>query len=284
MGGTLKSITWGGIKKFPRKLIPMKSRGLLSVLAFSEKRENILFLLLKEPKTLSEIKSHLNVTSPEILPRIKEMETKNLICKDDKHYVLTPIGKVVAKFFQPLINTLHVIEENEEFWEKHMVEAVPQEFLERICELGSCRLVENRLENMYEPHTEFFENVSKSELVMGIAPIFNPAYPSFFLQLAQRKVHIALILTKNVFEKVKKEYEDTLQRFLDYNNTSLYILNGDIKLAFVVTNEFLSLSLFFRNGTFDAHRDLISFDKSALKWGDELFKYYKERSEEIKSL
>lgn len=262
----------------------MKSRGLLSVLAFSEKREEILFLLLKEPKTLPEIKSYLNVSSPEILPRIKEMETRNLIYKDCKHYVLTPIGKVVVRFFQPLINTLHVIEENEEFWKKHMVEAIPQHFLERIGELGSCRLVENRLENMYEPHTEFFENISKSEFVMGVAPIFNPAYPSFFLRLSQRKVRIALILTKNVFEKVKKEHGDNLQRFLDCNNASLYVLDEDIKLAFVVTNSFLSISLFFKNGTFDAHRDLISFDKSALKWGEELFKYYEKRSEDIKSL
>lgn len=262
----------------------MRSRGLLSVLAFSEKRENILFLLLEEPRTLAEIKSYFNVSSPEIIPRIKEMETKNLICKDNKHYVLTPIGKVVARFFQPLVNTLHVIEENEEFWKKHMVEAIPQHFLERIGELGTCRLVENRLENMYEPHTEFFENIAKSEFVMGVAPIFNPAYPSFFLQLAQRKVHIALILNKNVFEKVKKEYEDTLQGFLDCNNASLHIIYGDIKLAFVVTNNFFSLSLFFKNSTFDAQRDLICFDKSALKWGEELFNYYKERSEQIKSL
>jgi predicted transcriptional regulator len=71
---------------------------------------------------------------------------------------------------------------------------------------------------------------------------------------------------------------------LDYNNTSLYILDGDIKFAFVVTNKFLSLSLFFKNGIFDAQRDLISLDKSALKWGEALFNYYKERSEEIKSL
>jgi predicted transcriptional regulator len=262
----------------------MKSRGLLSVLAFSEKREYILFLLLEEPRTLDEIKSYFNVSSPEIIPRIKEMETKNLIYKYNKHYILTPIGKVVARFFQPLINTLHVIEENEEFWKEHMVEAIPEYFLERIGELGNCKLIENRLENMYEPHTEFFENIAKSEFVMGVAPIFNPAYPLFFSQLALQKVHIALILTKNVFEKVKKDHGDNLQRFLDCNNASLYVLDEDIRLAFVVTNNFLSLSLFFKNGTFDAHRDLISFDKSALKWGEELFKFYEERSEEIKSL
>lgn len=262
----------------------MKSRGLLSVLTFSEKREDILFMLLNEPKTLAEIKSNLNVSSPEILPRIKEMETKNLICKRDNYYVLTPIGKVVVKFFQPLVNTLHVIEENEEFWKEHMVEAIPEYFLERIGELGNCRVIENRLENMYEPHTEFFENISKSRLVKGVAPIFNPAYPSFFLQLAQQKVRIVLILTRNVFEKVKKEHGDILQRFFECNNISLRVLDNDIKLAFVITDTFLSLSLFFKNGTFDTHKDLVSFDKSALIWGGELFKYYEESSEEIKSL
>ena len=103
---------------------------------------------------------------------------------------------------------------------------------------------------------------------MDSLQIFNPAYPSFFLHLAQRKVHIFLILTRNVFEKVKKEHGDILKLFLECNNTSMRVLDDDIKLAFVITDTFLSLSLFFKNGTFDTHKDLVSFDKSALKWGE----------------
>jgi len=260
----------------------MKSNGLLSILTFSEKRRDTLFLLLNEPKTLAEIKSYLNISSPEILPRIKELETENLIYKENKKYTLTPIGKVVANLFQSFINTLKVIEKNEDFLKEHMIDDIPLHLLERIGELGNCRLIEKRAENIYDSQIELFENVSKSKYLIGVAAVFNPAYPDFILQLARKKVSMSLILSQNIFEKVKG-YKDQLQRFFEYNN-SLYVLNDDVKIAFVVTENFFSLSLFLKNDIFDFQRELISFDKSALKWGEELFNFYKGRSIEIRGL
>lgn len=262
----------------------MKSRGLLSVLTFSEKREDILFLLFNKPKTLEEIKSHFNVSSPEILPRIKEMETKNLICKENKYYVLTPIGKVVVKLFQPLVNTLNVVEEHEQFWLEHEVGAIPMQLLMKIGELGNTQIIESSIEEFYEPHKEFLENILNSRKVMGISPIVHPIYPNFFLQLAEKGIDVSLILTRNAFIKIEKEYSDLLMRGLSFKNGSLYVSDGDIKLACVVTDVFLSISLFYKNGVFDSRSDLISFDKSALLWGEKLFNYFKERSQKIENL
>ncbi|TAH71569.1 MAG: ArsR family transcriptional regulator, partial [Methanosarcina mazei] len=74
----------------------MKSTGLLSILTFSEKRKDILFLLQENPKTLSEIKDYFDVRSPEILPRLKEMENSNMIVRQEGVYKLTSLGKVAA--------------------------------------------------------------------------------------------------------------------------------------------------------------------------------------------
>ncbi|WP_231582984.1 transcriptional regulator FilR1 domain-containing protein [Methanosarcina sp. MTP4] len=52
----------------------------------------------------------------------------------------------------------------------------------------------------------------------------------------------------------------------------------------MVTDRFTSLSLFYKNGTFDPRNDLVGFDALAIKWGDDLFKHYKENSVEIKNL
>ncbi|MDD5617348.1 MAG: DUF1724 domain-containing protein, partial [Candidatus Methanoperedens sp.] len=62
---------------------------------------------------------------------------------------------------------------------------------------------------------------------------------------------------------------------------SLYISDVDIRLACVVTDVFFSISLFYKNGVFDSRKDLVSFDGSALAWGEELFNYYRERSQKI---
>ena len=90
----------------------MKSSGLLSILTFSEKRKDILFLLEESPKTLSEIKDYFDVKSPEIIPRLKEMEAANIIIRQDGLYRLTSLGKVSAIYFKPFLDTLTAIEAN----------------------------------------------------------------------------------------------------------------------------------------------------------------------------
>ncbi len=265
-------------------MIHIKSRGLLSVLTFSEKREDLLFLLLNEPKTIAEIKSYFDISSPEILPRIKEMETKNLICKDNKHYVLTPVGKIVAQLFQPLVNTLHVLEDNEKFWMDHDVGAIPLQLLMKIGELGNTQIIDSGIEELYEPHKECLENILKSGKVKAISPIVHPMYPRFFLQLAEKGIDISLSLTRNAINKIRKENSDLLAQALSFKNVSLYISDEKIKLTCIVTDVFFGICLFNKTGTLDSKTELISFDKSALLWGEELFDYFKDRSQKIENL
>ena len=119
----------------------MKSNGLLSVLTFSEKRKDLLFLIQESPRTLSEIKEYFDVRSPEILPRLKEMENANLIYRQEGMYWLTPLGKVSAMYFRPFLDTLSAIEANEKFWKEHDLTGVPETLLNRIQELEKLFIV-----------------------------------------------------------------------------------------------------------------------------------------------
>lgn len=262
----------------------MKSRGLLSVLTFSEKREDLLFLLLNEPKTIAEIKSHFDISSPEILPRLKEMETKNLICKDNKHYVLTPVGKIVAQLFQPLVKTLRVLEDNEKFWMDHDVGAIPLQLLMKIGELGNTQRLECGIEEIYEPHKKCLEYILKSRKIKVISPIVHPMYPNFFLPLAENGVDISILVTRNAIDKIRKENRDILEQVLGFKNMNFYISDEEIRLTCIVTDVFFAICLFYKNGTFDSKTELISHDKSALLWGEELFDYFKDRSRKIENL
>jgi predicted transcriptional regulator len=259
----------------------MKSKGLLSVLTYSEKRKDILFLLDEGPKTLSDIKSYFNVTSPEILPRIKEMEASNLIFKDDKRYYISPIGKGAASYLRPLIQYLKAVEKYEQFWKEHIIDDIPQELLERLSDLDNCKLFQDKIENIYESHTHFTDNIQNSTKVMGLTSIFIPTYPEFFTQLVNAGIPTSLILTQNVFGKVFAEYQDETRAFLSADNTELYVIE-DAKLAFVTTDYFFSMSLFYKNGTYDPQKDLVGHDKTALKWGEDLFNHYKAQAKEIK--
>ena len=264
-------------------MIKVKSTGLLSILTFSEKRKEILFLLQENPKTLSEIKDYFDVKSPEILPRLKEMETANMIVRQDGMYRLTSLGKVSAVYYKPFLDTLTAIETNEDFWREHDLAAIPDMLLSRIQELKECRVMRDEHEHIYDTHKAFMDNVLSSTRFMGFTSIFLPNYPPMFLEMARKNIPISIIVTPNVFFKIKSEHNAEIEEFLKYKHTSFHVYDN-AKIAFVVTDRFLSLSLFFKNGTFDPRSDLVGFDSSSIKWGDDLFKHYKENSIEIKNL
>ncbi len=261
----------------------VKSNGLLSILTFSDKRKDILFLLQDSPRTLSDIKDYFDVKSPEILPRLKEMEAANLIIRQEGMYHLTSLGKVSAIYYKPFLDTLSAIEINEDFWKDHDLSVIPEVLLNRIQELKECRVIRDEHEHIYDTHKAFLENVLSSTRFVGFSSIFLPSHPSMLLELAHRNIPISIIVTPNVFFKIKSEYSTEIEEFLKFNHTSFHVYDN-AKIAFVVTDRFLSLSLFFKNGTYDPRNDLIGFDLPSIKWGEDLFKYYKENSIEIKNI
>ncbi len=256
---------------------------LLSIITSSDKRKNLLLLLESGPKTMAEIRRTLNVTATGMLPQIRILEERNLVREENKKYALTRIGEVIISNLSPFVKTLGVIEGQEEFWREHDLDAVPPPLLMKMRELGNIQLIESGIEEIYEPHKEFLDNILKSRKLMGISPIVHPVYPDFFLQLAENGTEVTLVLTRKAFNKVDKEYHDRLERGLGFNNLCFYVSEDDIKLACVVTDVFFSISFFFKNGIFDSRQDVVSFDSSAISWGEELVNYYKERSHKIET-
>ncbi len=261
----------------------MKSKGLLSILTFSEKRKDLLFLLEEKSCTLADIREHFNVSSPEISPRIKEMLDYDLIEKADKEYRLTPIGKAIITHFRPFLEIIATIEKNEAFWQQHYLEDIPQTMLDNLMDLKDCEVVSDSIENIYESHKTFTENISRSSYLKGVSSIFIPTYPDFFAGLAERNIPISLVLTEKVFSKVRDEHREKLDFYMESPHTELYVID-DVKLAFVVTDVFFSMSLFFNQDTYDPMDDLVGYDESALKWGCDLFEHYKEVSRKITSI
>lgn len=257
---------------------------IMSTVTSSEKRKNLLLYLLDGPKSLEEIRTSLKVTSSGMIPQIRKMEEQKLVRSEGKKYVLTDVGIVIAEVFSSFINTTDIMEKYLDFWSSHEINAIPAHLLKRINELGNCRLIESKLSEIHEPHKDFIENISKSRKVMGISPIFHISYPPLFLQLAHSGADISLLLAGDVYERLKNEYSDTLDEFLEIPTTRLYVSRDKIKLASVITDSYFNMSLFFTNGDYDSLRDIVSLDLSAHKWGEEMFNYFLKNSTEIKSL
>ncbi len=262
----------------------MKPGELLDVITLSEKRRRILLLLREGPKTLSDLRDYFNVTSPEIIPQIRIMEQKRLLHQVGREYILTDIGELIASCFNRLVETLSIFEGNENFWDRHRIKGIPLEFQKRIHELGDYRIVRSDPTEVFEPHREYMQNLLKSTSIKGVSPIFHPEYPRAYLELAKKDIPIALIVTRDVFDRITREYRPMLEKGLQYKKVEFMICDEKPEVAFTVTNILINMGLFLKDGNYDVHNSIVSFDKSAIKWGEDLFKYYKERSEKVRGL
>jgi predicted transcriptional regulator len=253
----------------------------LSIITFSKVRTDIILKLEDGQKELSDLRSSLELTSPEIIPHIKKLLNKNIINKVDNRYYLTNIGFALIKKYRQLIKIIDIIEENEAFWNNHDIGLIPQNFFERVNELGQCITIKNKNVNINEAHEQTLKNVMESKSIVGVISSFHSDYITILLKKASESTPINIIFTEDVFNYVNLNYKIKLNNLYAYNTVRFFIVNENIKYNFVVTNKFISLSLPFNNGIFDNSECILSFDKSAINWGTDLFNFYKDFSQEF---
>jgi predicted transcriptional regulator len=257
---------------------------LIDLAFLSEKRKDVLLLLEEGPKTGDEIKTALNVNSTSIMPQIKKLKEGRLIVQDERNtYRLSDMGEIVVEKMEPLLNTVRVFEENYDYWTNHDFTAIPEFLLNRIDELGNYFMLEADLNRLFEVPEDFKNNLLESRNIRMFLSYFNPLYIEIFSELARKEAEICLILTEPVFERMKKDYYKDLKFLVESKNIEVYICDQNVTLKDVVTERFCSLVLFDKKGKFD-HQRLMSYDESALKWCDELFLYYKEKSRLLEKL
>ncbi|WP_406662358.1 winged helix-turn-helix domain-containing protein [Methanolobus sp. ZRKC3] len=251
---------------------------LLGTIFLSDKRKDSLLLLIDGPMSIDDIKNNLNVTTSAIMTQIKILIDHGLVVYANDRYFLSNFGEVIARKMLPLVKTLQVYSDNLEYWDNHKFSSIPTLLQDRISEIGSCSLVEPDLNRMYELPKDLEDNLAEAKTIMEVSSYFSPAYTSKYLEYARKGVKMSLIVTEHVFERIRDEYRPTLEEFISMGNVDLYVYHDDIGLAScIATDKFLSFALFFKNGMYHNHA-MIGYEKSALKWGEALFEYFKTTS------
>jgi predicted transcriptional regulator len=249
---------------------------LLDVLFFSEKRKNLLLLLLDGPKDIEEIKNILDVRSSPIMTQIKILMKNDLIVENNRLYKLSSIGEIVVPKMRTILETFDVFDKNHSYWINQDMTSIPAEFLDNIGKLGNYTEVYPDRNYVFEYPKEVVKHLSESEKVMISSSFFLPIYPSLCIELAAKGTDITLVFTEYVYDRMLNDYRKELEHFLNLKYTRLYICNNNnMRIASsIVTDKFMTLSLFCNSGIYYNH-NLVSFDESALKWGKELFDHYK---------
>jgi predicted transcriptional regulator len=257
------------------------NNSLIDIIFNSEKRKNVLLLLMEGEKSRDEIKTSLNVTSTALIPQIKKLKENGLVIQNGDHYILTNMGKVLVANMLPLLNAVEVFEENSHYWRNRDLSGIPENILKRLGELGNCVIIEPDLNYLFEFPKEFTENIHKASYVMAFNAYFHPEYPALYSSLAEKEIPVSLVTTNSVHERMENDYNEEMMKFTGYDNTEFFVSDETTGLATLVsTDRFLFLCLFNKQEQYD-HTILMSFDSNALQWSKELFFYFKERAEKL---
>jgi predicted transcriptional regulator len=254
---------------------------LVNTVWFSEKRKNLLLLLIEGTRDIEQIKKSLNVTTRAIMPQIKMLKQHHLIDQVGDSFSLTTTGEIIVKSMSPLLETSRIIEENKDFWTTRSYDALPSHLFSRLRELGHYFLIEPDINHLFELPREFTENIPRSKNIMTFASYLHPAFPSLYSEIADSVDEISLFLTLPAFEKLKKEHTADYTKLMRFDSARIFLFYDNIKLPMItVTDWFSYICLFNEEGRYD-HRDIISFDESALKWCQDFFEFYRNKSKEV---
>lgn len=253
---------------------------LVDLIFFSEKRKNLLVQLANGPMNIDEIKETLNVKACAVMPQIKKLKDMDIIVQKGSIYELSDIGKVIVEKMLPLTALLDVFDGNKDYWSKHDRSPIPEELIKKMHMLGKCTLDEPDLDHLFEFPRHLREKLHTSKSVKSFYSYFCPDCPSIQAGCAEIGAEAHLVLDEKVYNRLKNDFEEEYNVLLK-NKVSLYIYSGKVRpSSFMVTDNFFLLKLFGKDGEFD-HRKIISFNKSAIEWGNELAQYYIERSTKI---
>ncbi len=248
---------------------------------FSEKRRKILLLLLEGTKSTEEMKEAFGVNWRSLILPLKELKEEQLIENPEGEYILSDIGKVIAENSKPINGMLDLFGMDTDYWSKRDLNSIPEYLLDRIGEIEECMIVEPELNQMFEPPEEFNSALMNSEHIHSVFSIYHPLYPPLFTELDEKGTEMSFVLTESVLERMREDNKEELEQMESSENTKLFLYRNEIFPPFiVVTDNLFSASFFNIQGRYD-HRDIMCSSQSSLLWGEELFSYYQEESDEI---
>lgn len=254
---------------------------LLDLILLSEKRTNVLLLLLEGPKDIETIKKRLNASATSVQPQVKKLKEQHLIVQEKNLYRLSEIGKIVADKMKPLLDTINVLEENPDYWADRDISEIPPFLLQRINEFGHCTLIEPQIDHIFELIPKYIENAEKAKRLEAAIPYFHPLFPSFYLKIAENGASVSLILPEPILKRWTEDYREQTEKFIKKENAKLFVCTDCDRIpAITAADNFMAIALFPKNAMFD-RKYVICFEPGAIAWGKELYDYYEQHAERI---
>ncbi len=255
-------------------------RDILRLVVCSDLRMNLLISLHEGKKPLGALRDGLNISSTTAIHSLRELEKGNLIFQDNQRdYLLTKLGKIIALKLIDFSNAAVVLKKHERFWLEHDLSCIPENLLEKIGWLKDSNVVQIDSLNIIKTHEAFIQFIKPAKWIKGVSPLFSSDYPVVFKEIVEKNVSTQLILTNPVLNKTIDALGiENFNKLISNYQLDISVMDDNLKVAFTVTDGFISFGLFSNSGIYDPAHDLISTDNKAIHWGVQLFEYYQKKA------
>lgn len=240
----------------------------------------ILLSLLVEHPPLSRLRDITGSTSQALIPKIRNLESQMLIESRNSEYFLTPLGKAVAVEVANFVNIMSGISSHKEFWAIHDLSGIPEEFLQRIGELQDSEVKLDTQVDIMHVYSHFLKIVREAAYIHGISSIMSPGLAETVAERVVAGIPVELVVSRQVISLLGKEpYIGQIKQLLQFQNFKIWVTSEDLKVGITVTDKYLSVGLFKNDSNqYDSSTDLFSQGREAIGWGEDLFRYYRDRS------
>ena len=257
-----------------KKELNKEFSGLKYILT-SEMRSKLLLTLYENSKNLDDLRNELEKPSATILHGIKELETTNLVKKSHKYYELTSNGYLITTNMIKLIENWYSVNKSKIFWNNHDLSDIPDEILKNVYLLKNAKYVNSTTSNLSNALNAYLKQISQARKLKIILPIYSENHFKHLIKLleGERLDSLELVISEELENSMIKN-KHLKESILENEKVKIKTTKNKVKLFLTFSEEFVCLSLFFKDGHYDDSQILIAEDNDALKWAYNLSTYY----------
>jgi predicted transcriptional regulator len=242
-------------------------------------RTKIMLRLKDGGMTAGDLGEDLNMRTSTILHTIKEMIEDDIVMKEGTRYSLTNVGRTQTILLDELVAAIVLLKQHKEYWLNHDMRGIPDHLLAKIGMITHSKMITSDPTAPLSALNNFVKEIYKSNYICGVSSFIAPGFAEMINDSAKRGARIELILTQELYEIILKYQAELLASLQGFRNLSIYTIESNINIGFTVTESILALALCRNDGKIDLGSEIICTGNYAVWWGNELFKYYKGRSE-----
>jgi len=207
-----------------------------------------------------------------------------LLEQDREGYKLTIYGLATLEKISDSFEFYSAYSKLEDFWKNQDISGIPKDLFARIGALKNATIIENTELNIIKSHEVFLKYLTSiTDFFYGVTPIFHREWLKVCKGVIEDRPDTRIIATKEVISEVIKHADEEFMGLCQAGNVQTYMIRREPKVAFTVSDAGLSLSLSTKGSKCRfMEYDLYDDNPSAIKWGIDLFDYYKERAKPVK--